>query len=144
MKQFFVTVAACFTAGILLACLVYLLGFLAYQLEDGSGEESPSARTENPKGFLLIEQAVVSGTDTFTVQGVLENASSTAWNYPSITLQLTEDGKVVNKCEGMVSGTMQPRSRRAFLVECKDTQIKTSGGRYEYKIAVGSAMRHKG
>jgi hypothetical protein len=144
MKQFLVTVAACFTAGILLVALVFFLSFLPDLIEDASGEADPSGRTENPKGFLFLEQEVVAGTDTFTVRGVLENASGLAWNYPFITLRLTDSGNVVNSCEGMVSGTMQAASRRAFIVECKDTQSPASDKSYDYQLMVSSAMRHKG
>ena len=145
MRHFFATVAACFTAGLLLILSIAALSFVPDWIESSASSDEKEGRTSRPQGFRILEHKTVPNTDTYTVQGVLQNSSTAAWNYPFIKLRLEQNGNVISLCEGMVSGTMQPMSRRAFQIECEDAESpEATDSSYRYEIFVDSAMRHKG
>jgi hypothetical protein len=141
MKQFLATTAACFCALLLFGLVAYATLTIISGLED-EPSDSGIGPTDivNPPGFKFIEDRQVANADTFTVFGVVKNTSQITWKAAYIKLRLKSYGKLLRSCDGMLFA-LKPSSKRAFLIECMDTEQPDSARQYEHELVIDHATQ---
>ena len=141
MKKFALAVlASAIGSGLVLALIVAIA--VVPDLVDS--HDRPKVETEevaNPVGLRIAEHARVEDTERFTVQGVVENQGTIAWSEPFVDVTIRVSGAKVNKCGGMIFEKIQPKTRHAFQVECKETPGTNLPEGTRYDISITSAHK---
>lgn len=125
--------------------LVLVVVMALAMLPDVFGPHNSSAYApqyvKHPPGLRVVQHALVPGTDVFTVQGIVQNESTTEWESVFLEMAVKVAGKKVNKCTGNIGARMAAGSRRAFQIECEQTTGTDVPENTRYEVSITSARK---